>query len=158
MNYITLFFITAILAITSILTLVLVKPELKTRCNKKYPLYICDFIIIAGISLYVGFLFNLSTGTHINSSYVYEEFPINRLTTDSVSFGHKNYALHNSYTVIEEPTEEYDNVVVVETETYQIQWLCKYNVTGTTYHVYLTEDIYNKYQNSFFDVIYERME
>ena len=158
MNYVVLFIITGILASISLIVLVIVKPYVKDKCSNKYSLYICDFIIVVGLTLYVSFLYNLTTGTHIDSSYNYEKVPINRITTEDIWFGDDKCDLHESCVIIEKPNKKYDNVVIIETETYQIQWLCKYNVTGTTYHVYLTEDIYNKYQNSFFEIIYERME
>jgi hypothetical protein len=82
------------------------------------------------------------------------EYPIEKLTINSVYFNSGICkSLNESYTIIEEPNEEYNNVVVVETKYYEIQWLFKIHTSGDIYHVYLSDKIYERLQNK--EIIYE---
>ena len=125
----------------------LVKPEVKRRTNKKYPKHICNLIGIIGLALYISFLVCLSIGKHQNPTFTYEEVPIEKLTTTHVYFDDNSQSLNESYVVLEKPNEEYNNVVVVATEHYILQWISKIELSGNKYHIYLSEDIYNRLQD-----------
>lgn len=131
----------------------LVKPEVKRRTNKKYPKHICNLIGIVGFALYISFLICLTIGKHQNPTFTYEEVPIEKLTATHVYFDDNSQSLSESYVILEKPNEEYSNVVVVETERYILQWISKIELSGNKYHVYLSEDIYNRLQDG--STIYE---
>ena len=106
--------------------------------------------------LFIGSLRVLLNSEHLNSTYTYETYPIEELTFNSVSFDDTSISLGESYVIVEEPNNEYQNVVVEETENYKIKWFCNVECDNTTYHVYLSEDVYERLQNR--SVIYEAKE
>lgn len=125
----------------------LVKPEVKRRTNKKYPRHICNILGVIGLALYVSFIICLEEGKYTNPKFTYEEVPIKKLTTTHVYFDDNSQSLNESYVILEEPNAEYNNVVVVETEHYILQWISKIELSGNKYHVYLTDDIYERLQD-----------
>lgn len=131
----------------------LVKPEVKRRTNKKFTRHICNLIGIIGLTLYISFLVCLSMGKHQNPTFTYEEAPIEKLTTTHVYFDDNSQSLNESYVILEEPNGEYSNVVIVETEHYTLKWISKIELSGSKYHVYLTDDIYERLQDG--STIYE---
>lgn len=134
-------------------TFMLVRPEVKRRSSKKYPKHICTLIGIIGLAVYISFLMCMG-GEHLNSSSTYEEVPIEKLTTGRIYFADKECSLNESYAIIEEPNEKYNNVVLIETESYELQWICRIRTEGSKYHIYLSEDTYRRLQDG--NVIYER--
>lgn len=38
-------------------------------------------------------------------------------------------------------------MVLIETEDYTLQWICKIQTTSNRYHIYLSEDTYERLQN-----------
>ena len=125
----------------------LVKPEVKRRTNKKYLRHICNILGVIGLALYVSFIICLGAGKHTNPKFTYEEVPIEKLTTTHIYFDDNSQSLNESYVILEEPNAEYSNVVVVETEYYILQWISKIELSGSKYHVYLTDDIYERLQD-----------
>lgn len=141
--------------VIGLLFVMMVKPEIKKRTNKKTPLHICNLILVIGILIYVSLLVCLR-GEHIDSSVSYTEYPIQKLTLSNVYFDNRDgYSLNESYVILEDYNNEYENVVVVETEKYMIRWLwfCKIKDEGNKYHVYLSEENYTRLNNG--NVIYE---
>lgn len=131
----------------------LVKPEVKRRTNKKYSRHICNVLGIMGLALYISFIICLGAGKHTNPTFTYDEVPIEKLTTTHVYFDDNSQSLNESYVILEKPNEKYSNVVVVETEHYILQWISKIELSGNKYHVYLSDDIYNRLQDG--STIYE---
>lgn len=134
-------------------TLILVKPEIKRITNKKYPKHICNLVGVIGVILYISFVVCLCAGKHQNPTITYKEVPIKKLTMTHVYFDDNNQDLGESYVIIEEPNRKYNNIVLIETETYTLQWIYKIKLSGDKYHVYLTEDCYKRLENG--NVIYE---
>ena len=129
------------------------KPMIKKKTDKKLPLYLCDITCILSIIIFISFLICLR-GEHINPQYSYTEYPIEKLTLNTVIFndGYKGN-LNESYVIIEKPNEEYQNVVICENEKFVVQWFCKVKVYSIKYHVYLSEDVYDRLQDG--HIIYE---
>lgn len=139
--------------VIGLLFVMMVKPEIKKRTNKKIPLHICNLVLVIGILIYISLLVSLR-GKHLDSNISYTEYPIQKLTLSNVYFDDRDgYSLNESYVIIEDCTNEYVDVVVVETEKYTIQWFCKIKDEGSKYHVYLSEENYTRLNNG--NVIYE---
>lgn len=125
--------------------------------QKKLPLYICIAICAICITIYVSFLVCAITGEHINSNITYTEYPIQKLTTNNIIyFDDMGKRLDESYVILEKPNEAFNNVVVVEKEKYMFQWICKVSTSESKYHVYLSEELYNRLQDG--NVIYKMEE
>lgn len=137
-----------------IMAMLVGRPYIKKKTNKKLPLHICTLLCVVGLVIYISFLICLS-GKHINSTFTYTEYPIEKMTISSVYFNDRGGDnLNESWVIIEEPTDKYQNIVLVEEEEYEIQWLfCKIKSFGSKYHIYLSEDVYNRLQDG--NIIYE---
>ena len=130
--------------VIGIMSVMFGKPMIKEKTNKKLPLYLCDVTCILGIVIFISFLI-CSRGEHINPQYSYTEYQVEKLTFSTVYFNDGNESnLNESYVIIENPDEEYQNVVIYEKEEYIIQWFCKVKMSSIKYHVYLSEDVYNR--------------
>ena len=138
--------------IIGIITILRVKPIIKERTTKKLLLHLCNFICAIGFVIYISFII-CSRNEHINQEFTYTEYSIERLTFHDIYFENKRYNLHESNFIIEEPNDRYNNVVVVEKENFIMQWFCKVRRTYTRYHVYLSEEVYDRFQDG--NVIYE---
>ena len=148
MNILIALLIAAFSSTIGITAMIIVRPYIKKKTNSKLPLHICTLLFIIGLIIYLSFLI-CCRGEHLDSTFTYAEYPIDKITLDYVYFNDRGgYSLTESYVIIEEPNEEYKNIVLVETEEYKIQWLfCKINTYNNEYHVYLTEDIYDRLQD-----------
>lgn len=142
MNYSNLGINLFIIGIIIIACFIVLCAEIEVRCTKKYPKVICTVALFIVLGLYISVLICID-GKHLDSSYTYEEVPIDKMTDKVVYFGDELCKIDASNTIIEYPTEGYDNVVIVEIESYQVQWICRINLIKVTYHIYLTEDIYD---------------
>lgn len=133
--------------VIGIMSVLVGKSMIRERTNKKLPLYLCDFACVFGIVIFISYII-CSRGEHINPQYSYIEYPIEKLTFNTVHFnnGHEGN-LNEPYVIIEKPNEEYQNVVIYEKEEYIIQWFCKVKMSSIKYHVYLSEDVYNRLQD-----------
>ena len=139
-----------VIGITSVL---IGKSIIKERTNKKLPLYLCDIACVFGIVIFISYII-CSRGGHINPQYSYTEYPIEKLTFNTVIFSNGYECnLQEPYVIIEKPNEEYQNVVIYEKEKYIIQWFCKVKMSSIKYHVYLSEDVYDRLQDG--HIIYE---
>ena len=139
--------------VIGLLFVLIVKPEIKKRTNKKIPPQICNLTFVIGILIYISLLVSLRS-EHLDSSVSYTEYPIQKLTFSKVYFDDRDgYSLNESYVILEDCNSEYENVVVVETEKYMIQWFYKIKDEGNKYHVYLSEENYTRLNNG--NVIYE---
>lgn len=135
------------------MSLIVGKPTIKEKTNKKLPLYLCDIACVLGLIIFISFII-CSRSEHIDSKYTYTEYPIEKMTFDNVYFNNRGGdSLNESYVIVEEPNDKYQNVVVVEKEEYIIQWFYKVKTTTTKYHIYLSEDVYNRLQDG--STIYE---
>lgn len=150
----TLAFLIILFSPTIGIMLVIVgKPAIKEKTNKKLPLYLCDIVCAFGIVLFISYII-CSKGEHINAKYTYTEYPIEKLTFSNVYFNDRGGDnLNESYVIIEKPNEKYQNVVIVEREEYIMQWFCKVKTSTTRFHVYLTEEVYYRLKNGY--TIYE---
>lgn len=131
------------------------RPYIRSKTQNKLPLYICNIIFIIGIIIYISFLACMLRGKHINSNIAYTEYPIQKLTLNNVYFDDKKCSFdESSYMILEEPDEDFANVVIKEKEEYEIQWFFKVKTSDSKYHVYLSKELYDRLQDG--NVIYER--
>lgn len=131
------------------------KPFIKSKTNKKLPLHICNVICVIELIICASFLISIVNGKHLNSVATFKEYPIEKVTLSHVYFNDRGGdSFGESYVVLEEPNDEHQNVVIAETEDYEIQWLfCKIKTSSNKYHVYLADDIYERYNDG--NIIYE---
>lgn len=126
----------------------------KLNIYRKIPLNICRILCVLSICVYVSFLF--TSTKHYNSKFYYEEYSIDKVTLSSVYFNNvsKRFS-EGSNIILEEPNGEYSNVVIVEYEDYSSYWLLgRIDITGVKYHIYLSKDVYQRYEDG--DVIYKK--
>lgn len=138
--------------IIGIYSLLLIVPGLINRTIKRY---IFILIGIVGIAILISFLICMY-GKHPIYSSEYKEVPIEKLTTERVYFEDKEYSLSEPYIIIEEPDKQHNNVVVIEKNYYIMQWIYKVKLTGNKYHIYLSEESYQRLQDG--EIIYENKE
>lgn len=138
-----------------IMIILTLRPYIKKKTNKKLPLHICTLFCVVGLIIYISFLMCFR-GEHLDSTFTNKEYPIDKMTFNSVYFNNRGGdSLSESWVIIEEPNDKYQNIVLVKTEEFKVKWLfCKINVTNDKYHVYLSEDVYNRLQDG--NTIYER--
>lgn len=151
---ITLAIILAVIAPTAgMLPLFLrMNPDINKKFNRKSKI-ISNIGCFVGFVIYISFIVSLNV-SKINPKITYTEYPIQYLTTNKVYFdGNDGRSLNESNTIIEKPSSQKNNMVVVKAEDYESQWLWRVPNTEYTYYVYLSEDNYNKLQNP--DVIYD---
>ena len=138
-----------------IMAVIVGKPFIKSKTNKKLPLHICNIACVIGLIIYISFLISIANGKHLNSVITFEEYPIEKVTLSHVYFNEgSGHSFSESYVILADPNDEYQNVVIVETEDYETQWLfCRIKTSGSKYHVYLTNDVYKRFKDE--SVIYE---
>ena len=138
-----------------IMAMFTLRPYIKKKTSKKLPLHICTLLCVVGLIIYISFLMCFS-GEHLDSTFAHKEYPIDKMTFNSVYFNDRGGdSLSESWVIVEEPNDKYQNIVLVETEEFKVKWLfCKINVTNDKYHVYLSEDVYNRLQDG--NTIYEK--
>lgn len=130
------------------------KPDYKRSNAPKYKIHICNISCAVGLVIYVSFLLCASMGTHHNSLIKYTEYPIEKLTLSNVYFNSRDGdSFNESYVILENPNDKYENVVVVETEYYTLNWLFKIKTSSNKYHVYLSEEVYQRFQDG--EIIYK---
>ncbi len=141
--------IIAIISATSSFFMFLIKKADYKRNNApKYKIHICNISGVIGVVIYVSFLLCISMGTHHNSSVKYTEYPIEKLTFDNVYFnGRDGDSFNDSYVILKEQDDKYENVVVVETEYYTLNWLFKIKTSSNKYYVYLSKEVYQRFQD-----------
>lgn len=135
--------------------LALLIPELMYGTINKCKKNICILISIIGIAIFISFLICVYGNRPVYSSE-YKEVPIEKLTIDRVYFEDEEYSLGEPYIIIEEPDNQHNNVIVIEKNNYIVQWIYKIKLTGIKYHVYLTEETYERLQDG--NMIYENKE
>lgn len=130
------------------------KPDYKRSNAPKYKIHICNISYVVGLVIYISFVLCANLGTHHNPSVKYTEYPIEKLTFSNVYFnGRDRESFNESYVILEEQDDKYQNVVVVETEYYTLNWLFKIKTSSSKYHVYLSKEIYQRFQDG--NVIYK---
>lgn len=153
MSFDITFLIVIFSPVIGIMSLIVGKPAIKEKTNKKLPLYLCDIACVLGLIIFISFII-CSRSERIDPKYTYTEYPIEKMTFDNVYFNNRGGdSLNKSYVIVEEPNDKYQNVVVVEKEEYIIQWFYKVKITTNKYHIYLSEDVYNRWQDG--STIYE---
>ena len=116
--------IAIILALIGATSIIVVKPFIKSKTNKKLPLHICNIVCFIGLIVYISYLISISNGEHLNSVTTFKEYPIERITLNHVYFnGRGGDSFGEEYVILEEPDDEYQNVVIAEIENYEIRWL-----------------------------------
>lgn len=134
-----------VFGIVGLITFFCIRPIVKSKCNKKILTFVCYIVSILGISLYFSFLILCVTGEHLNSSSTYEEIDIDKLTLHSVYFDDMSCDLDDTTVFLEEPNEKYNNIVLVEKENYEFQWIFKVKANSKNkYHIYLDENVYKR--------------
>lgn len=129
------------------------KSDYKRNNAPKYKIHICNISGVVGLVIYVSFLLCITIGTHHNSSVEYKEYPIEKLTFNNVYFnGRDGDSFNESYVILENPSNKYENIVVEEKEYYTLNWLFRIKTSSSKYHVYLSEEVFNRFQDG--DVIY----
>lgn len=147
--------IAGISGIIGFILLALLIPELMYGTINKCKKNICILISIIGIAIFISFLICVYGNRPVYSSE-YKEVPIEKLTIDRVYFEDEEYSLGEPYIIIEEPDNQHNNVIVIEKNNYIVQWIYKIKLTGIKYHVYLTEETYERLQDG--NMIYENKE
>ena len=155
MDFVIAMLIATISLAIGIMAVIAGKPFIKSKTNKKRPLHICNIACVIGLIIYISFLISISNGIHLNSVITFKEYPIEKVTLSHVYFNNKGGdSFGESYVVLEYPNDKDQNVVIVETEDYETQWLfCRIKTSSSKYHVYLTNDVYERYKDG--SVIYE---
>lgn len=155
MDWYGIAFIIAVAAPTLGLCMILfVKPKIKENANKKWQLHICNISFVIGIAIYISFLLCGVIGKHYDSITEYIEYPIEKLTFDKVYFDSRDgKSFSESYVILENPDSAYQNIVVEEKEYFTLHWLFNIRTNSSKYHVYLSEDIFDRFQDG--DVIYK---
>ena len=98
--------------------------------------------------VYVSFFICSYRGKHYDSIIEYEEYPIEKVTFNSVYFNSRGGdRFSESWIILENPDAKYENVIVVETEYFTLSWLFKIKTSTSKYHVYLSEDVYQRFQD-----------
>lgn len=134
--------------------IMIVKPEIKVKSNNKLLIYICNILFVIGVGVYISFLICLCKGKHYDSRIEYEEYPIEKVTFNSVYFnGRGGDRFSESWVVLENPNDKYENIVVTETEYFTLNWLFKIKTSNNKYHVYLSEEVFNRFQDG--NIIYK---
>lgn len=137
--------------------IMIVKPKIKAKSNNKLLLHICNILFIIGVGVYVSFLICSCKGKHYDSRIEYKEYPIEKVTFSSVYFDDRGGdGFSESWVILETPNNKYENIVVEETEYYMLNWLFKIKTSSSKYHVYLSEEAYQRFQDG--DVIYKSQE
>lgn len=155
MNFIIAIFIQIFSLLIGVMAVIVGKPFIKTKTNKKLPLYICNIACVVGLIVFISLLFSMTKGEHLNSATTFTEYPIEKVTFNHVYFNDRSDSFNDSYVILEESKNEYQNVVIVENKDYEVQWLfCKIKYSVENHHVYLANDIYERLKNG--AVIYER--
>lgn len=121
------------------------------KCKKN----ICILISIIGIAIFISFLI-CAYGKYPVYSSEYKEVPIEKLTIDRIYFEEKEYSLSEPYIIIEKPDKQHNNVIVIEKNNYIVQWIYKFKLPSYKYHIYLSEETYERLRDS--EVIYENKE
>lgn len=124
-------------------------PLLVTYCicnavNRKLPLWISNILGFIGIIIFISFIFCMANGEHLGSKYTCSEYEIQELTLNSVKFNGETYSLNEGFVIIETPNKKYNNIVIVEKETYSFNWIGKIKTYSTKLHVYLSDDVYDR--------------
>lgn len=148
------YFIVIFFLMLGIAAIMVAKPYIKSKTQNKLPLHICNIFFIIGIIIYISIFVCMSIGKHIDSNFVYTEYPIQKLTFTNVYFDDRNYSFNESYMNLEEPDKDFVNIVIEVKEEYTIQWLFKIKVESNEYHVYLSKELYHRLQDG--NVIYKR--
>ena len=142
------------LAMVGVGVLMIPKKWVVKKIGKKAWFLISSVLFVIGFAIYSSFLCSFDN-EHLNSVSSFEEYPIEKVTLEKVYFdGNDGWNFDESYVVLEEPSSEYENIVVKETENFEIKWLfwnVKYN--GSICHVYLSDEVYKRFKNGV--VIYE---
>jgi hypothetical protein len=143
-----------ILAIFIFVIGILMLAAYKLNIYRKIPLNICRILCVLSFCVYVSFLF--APTKHYNSKFYYEEYSIDKVTLSSVYFNNDSKRFGESSNIIlEEPNEEYSNVVIAEYEDYSSYWLLgRIDITVVKYHIYLSKDVYQRYEDG--NVIYKK--
>ena len=146
-------FILAVL-IPTICYSITILPALSEKFNTKTWTRIRIFSALFGITYLLMFCIMHNTEFDIKPTS-YEHFPIEKLTATKIYFNNESHFINDSSIItIEEPNINYENVVIVENQNYDIYIPWKVNFNNKKYHVYMSEDTYYRFNNS--EIIYER--
>lgn len=137
--------------------IMIVKPKIKVKSKNKMLLHICNMFFVIGVVVYISFLICSCKGKHYNSRTEYEEYPIEKVTFSSVYFnGRGGDSFSESWIILENPNNKYENIVVEEKEYFTLNWLFRIKTSSSKYHVYLSEEVFNRFQDG--DVIYRNVQ
>lgn len=126
----------------------IVKSKIKAKSNNKLLLHICNLSFAIGVVVYISFLICSCEGKHYDSRIEYEEYPIEKVTFNSVYFnGRGGDRFSESWIILENPNDKYENIVVAETEYFTLNWLFKIKTSTNKYYVYLSEEVYQRFQD-----------
>lgn len=109
--------------------------------TKRSKITITIYFIISFI-IYISLLVVLKCGTINNPQVIHEEkHSIQYITTNKVYFNNNDgYSFQDENIIIEKPTVENTNVVIVKKIKYETQWIWKLSLEKTQVHVYLSEE------------------
>ena len=124
------------------------KPKYTISCiHKILPIFICDAYLIISLIIFISYPVCSMNNAHSNQVFVQKQYPIQKLTLDSVYFDDtRTIDLNNTVNVtIEPPDNVHDNIIIKTREDYEIQWLIfQVKTYDTTYHIYLTQELYDR--------------
>lgn len=126
----------------------IVKPKIKAKSKNKLPLHICNIFFVVGVGVYISFLICSCRGKHYDSRIEYKEYQIEKVTFSSVYFnGRGGDSFSESWIILENPSNKHENIVVEEKEYYTLNWLFRIKTSSSKYHVYLSEEVFNRFQD-----------
>ena len=143
-------FILAVL-IPTICYSIVILPALSKKFKTKKWVIIRIFSALFGIAYLLMFCIMHNTEFNIKPTH-YEQFPIEKLTSTKIYFNDESRLIEELN--IKEPNINYENVVIVENQNYDIYIPWKVNFNEKEYYVYMSEDTYYRFNNS--HIIYER--
>lgn len=122
-------------------------PLLITYCiynavNRTFPLWLSNILGVVGIIIFISFIFCMANGEHLDSKCTYSEYEIQELSFNTIKFNEEIYSLNERCVMVESPNKKYNNIVVVEKETYSFNWIGKVKTYSIKFHVYLSDDVY----------------
>ena len=157
MSSLTALNIAGLSMVLGVIAIIIVKPYIKSKTQSKFTLQICNIAFVIGTIIFISLIICMFKGKHINQSFTYTEYPIQKLTFSNIYFGNEDEnecSINESYAIIEDPDEKLINVVIEEKEKYTVQWLFKIKLESKKYHVYLSKELYNRLKDG--AVIYEK--
>lgn len=143
------------ISIGTTMLLMRINPDFnKLFFNKKYKKNLSILGVILGILIFLSFI--IMNNIKFNVETTYAEFPIDKLTTKSIYYNNNLCNIDEINIIIEEPTPNFNNNIIIKTQKWDTYWLWKIPHESKTYYLFLSNDVYYKFYNNY--IIFERKE